>query len=61
MPACPTRLSTSAGWNSSAIAARLDPADCGMIAKTRMTDLRKLEGVRWATALKAPDVADLGR
>jgi hypothetical protein len=32
-----------------------------MIAKTRMTDLRKLEGVRWATALKAPDVADLGR
>jgi hypothetical protein len=33
--------------------------DRGMITKTRIADLRKLEGARWVTALKAPDIAAL--
>jgi hypothetical protein len=34
--------------------------DRGMITKTRIADLRKLEGAGWVTALKAPDIAVLG-
>ena len=30
-----------------------------MITKTRIADLRKLEGAGWVTALKAPDIAAL--
>lgn len=33
--------------------------DRGMITKTRIADLKKLEGARWVTALKAPDIAAL--
>ena len=33
--------------------------DRGMITKTRIEDLRKLEGAGWVTALKAPDIATL--
>jgi len=33
--------------------------DRGMITKTRVEDLRKLEGAGWVTALKAPDIAAL--
>ena len=33
--------------------------DRGMITKTRIADLRKLEGAGWVTALKAPDIAAL--
>ena len=33
--------------------------DRGMITKTRIADLRKLEGAGWVTALKAPDIAVL--
>jgi transposase len=33
--------------------------DRGMITKTRIEDLRKLEGAGWVTALKAPDIAAL--
>jgi len=33
--------------------------DRGMITKTRIEDLRKLEGSGWVTALKAPDIAAL--
>jgi hypothetical protein len=33
--------------------------DRGMITKTRIADLRKLEGSGWVTALKAPDIATL--
>jgi Transposase DDE domain len=33
--------------------------DRGMITKTRIQDLRKLEGAGWVTALKAPDIAAL--
>ena len=30
-----------------------------MITKTRIADLRKLEGAGWITVLKAPDIAAL--
>jgi hypothetical protein len=33
--------------------------DRGMITKTRIADLRALEGAGWVTALKAPDIAAL--
>jgi Transposase DDE domain len=33
--------------------------DRGMITKTRIEDLRKVEGAGWVTALKAPDIAAL--
>jgi len=33
--------------------------DRGMITKTRIEDLRELEGAGWVTALKAPDIAAL--
>ena len=33
--------------------------DRGMITKTRIADLRELEGAGWVTALKAPDIAAL--
>jgi hypothetical protein len=33
--------------------------DRGMITKTRIEDLRKLQGAGWVTALKAPDIAAL--
>jgi len=33
--------------------------DRGMITKTRIEDLRALEGAGWVTALKAPDIATL--
>jgi len=33
--------------------------DRGMITKTRIEDLRKMEGAGWVTALKAPDIAAL--
>jgi transposase len=33
--------------------------DRGMITKTRIADLRQLEGAGWVTALKAPDIAAL--
>jgi len=33
--------------------------DRGMITKTRVADLRALEGAGWVTALKAPDIAAL--
>ena len=33
--------------------------DRGMITKTRIEDLRKLDGAGWVTALKAPDIAAL--
>ena len=33
--------------------------DRGMITRTRIEDLRKLEGAGWVTALKAPDIAAL--
>jgi len=33
--------------------------DRGMITKTRIKDLRALEGAGWVTALKAPDIAAL--
>lgn len=33
--------------------------DRGMITKTRIADLRELDGAGWATALKAPDIAAL--
>jgi hypothetical protein len=33
--------------------------DRGMIAKTRIAELRELEGAGWVTALKAPDIAAL--
>jgi transposase len=33
--------------------------DRGMITKTRIADLRTLEGAGWVTALKAPDIAAL--
>jgi transposase len=33
--------------------------DRGMITKTRIDDLRELEGAGWVTALKAPDIAAL--
>ncbi len=33
--------------------------DRGMITKTRIEDLRTLEGAGWVTALKAPDIAAL--
>jgi transposase len=33
--------------------------DRGMITKTRIEDLRALEGAGWVTALKAPDIAAL--
>src|SRR5260370_40962085 len=34
--------------------------DRGMITGTRIDDLRKLEGMEWITALKAPAIARLG-
>jgi transposase len=33
--------------------------DRGMITKTRIADLRALEGAGWVTALKTPDIAAL--
>ena len=33
--------------------------DRGMITKTRIAELRELEGAGWVTALKAPDIASL--
>ena len=33
--------------------------DRGMITKTRIAELRELEGAGWVTALKAPDIAAL--
>ena len=33
--------------------------DRGMITKTRVQDLRALQGAGWVTALKAPDIAAL--
>ena len=33
--------------------------DRGVITRTRIEDLRKLEGAGWVTALKAPDIAAL--
>jgi hypothetical protein len=32
-----------------------------MITKTRVEDLRALEGAGWVTALKTPDIAGPGR